>query len=60
MPDLLTVEAYEDPQWDGTWATCPHCKWDKGVTWIGEKKCASCEGTFKVAPGPLVQEPATS
>ncbi len=57
MTELPNVDAYEDPEWDGAWVTCPHCEQDNGVTWTGKKNCTLCNKEFLVADGPLVRKP---
>ena len=52
-----SVDAYEDPDWDGAWVACPHCQWESGVTYVGKKECMCCGKTFEVNPGPLVKQP---
>lgn len=57
MTDKLPiVDAYEDPDWDGVWAKCPHCEHENGVTWSGEKECSQCEVIFTVADSSLVKQ----
>ena len=32
MAELLTVDAHEDVDWDGSWVRCPHCEHENGIT----------------------------